>query len=58
MTDGMRQWVGAFLAEWWRLSEGLADAEQSAEFAQEIYDSYGKRDPVEVAAEMWGGGSA
>ena len=57
MTDPMSQWVGAFLAEWCRLSEGLADPEQSTEFAKEIYASYGKRDPVAVAAEMWGGGA-
>lgn len=57
MTDHMSQWVGAFLAEWCRLSEGLADPEQSMEFAKELYASHGKRDPVEVAAEMWGGGA-
>jgi hypothetical protein len=57
MTDHMSQWVGAFLAEWCRLSEGLAEPEQLKELANEIYASYGKRDPAEVAADMWGGGA-
>ncbi|MBT2325660.1 hypothetical protein J7E62_25330 [Variovorax paradoxus] len=56
MTGQMSQWVGAFMAEWCRLCEGRADAEQVAEFAKEIYASRKECDPVEVAAEMWDGG--
>ena len=54
----MSQWVDAFLAEWCRLSEGLADPQTSAEFAKDLHATHGQRDPVEVAAEMWGGGAA
>jgi hypothetical protein len=55
MADHRSQWVDAFLAEWCRLSEGLADPGPSAEFARDLYAAHGQRDPVEVAAEMWAG---
>ena len=55
MAERMSHWVNAFLAEWFRLSEGLADPEPLAEFARDLYASHGQRDPVEVASEMWDG---
>ena len=58
MTNRMSQWVRDFVAEWCRLSEGLADPEQAMELAKESYPSHGQRDAAEVAAELWGGDEA
>jgi hypothetical protein len=49
-----QEWQRAFLTEWYRLSEGCADLEQTADFAAELYASHGTRSAVEVAREEWG----
>jgi hypothetical protein len=52
--DLQQEWQRAFMAEWYRLSEGCADLEQTADFAAELYASRGTCSPVEVAREEWG----
>jgi hypothetical protein len=47
-------WQSAFVGEWCRLAEGLADEAQTCEAANELYLTHGGRDPVEVAREDWG----
>jgi hypothetical protein len=47
-------WQHAFLAEWYRLAEGCADLEQTADLAIEVYTQQRARDPAQVARELWG----
>jgi hypothetical protein len=44
----------AFTDEWYRLAEGCADLEQTADAARELYTAHVARNPEEVAREEWG----
>jgi len=52
--DHGRRWQHDFVAEWYRLSEGCADLEQTAHFAMELYALQGARNPFDVARAEWG----
>lgn len=49
-----QEWQQAFMNEWSRLAEGRADLEQTADVANELYETLGPRNPVDVAREEWG----
>ncbi|MDR6859955.1 hypothetical protein [Variovorax guangxiensis] len=49
-----REWQSAFIREWYRLAEGCADLEQTADAALELYTAHGARNPEEFAREEWG----
>ena len=49
-----QEWQSAFANEWYRLAEGCADLEQTADAALELYGAHGARNPEEVAREEWG----
>ncbi|NDZ12714.1 hypothetical protein C7T35_10160 [Variovorax sp. WS11] len=52
-NDPWFRWQHAFLAEWCRLAEGLADPHQVLDLAEEVYRRNVNRDPVGVAREAW-----
>lgn len=49
-----QEWASAFSQEWYRLAEGCADLEQTADAAAELYRVHWARDAAEVAREEWG----
>ena len=49
-----QEWQRAFVQEWCRLADGVADEQQVYDLTEELYPLRGARDPREVAREEWG----